>query len=372
MLNKIKRIDVPILMILLVFMGMSTAVIYSATQGTSFAGIHINNIVTFAVLFVPLILVALFDYRIIVQHLSYILYGVGILLLLFVVFKGMNINGSQRWIDLKVMAFQPSELMKLFIILVLSKWLKTRNGHSLRLTNDLLPLGALVAVPFFIVLQQPDLGTSIVFLAIFIGMMWIGNIEWKHLIAGLSAVAVVVASVTALYFYNFALFSKIVKPHQLHRIQTFLDPTLDANNSWHVLNSIKAISFGQLMGEGFRHGRMVQGGFIPYDYADSIFVVIGEEFGFLGASALFMLYFILIYRMIRIAVDTRDDEGKYLIVGVISMFTLQIFENVAMHTGLMPLTGIALPFVSYGGSSLLTNMLAIGFVLSVKIHEEPL
>lgn len=114
---------------------------------------------------------------------------------------------------------------------------------------------------------------------------------------------------------------------------------------------------------------MVQGGFIPYDYADSIFVVIGEEFGFLGSSFLLLLYFALIYRMIRIAMESENLVGSYIIVGVISMFTLQIFENIAMHIGMMPLTGIALPFVSYGGSSLLTNMISMGLVLSVQVHR---
>ncbi|WP_269432434.1 FtsW/RodA/SpoVE family cell cycle protein [Gordoniibacillus kamchatkensis] len=165
------------------------------------------------------------------------------------------------------------------------------------------------------------------------------------------------------------IFDKIVKPYQLHRIQTFLDPASDPDMSYQVVNSITAVSAGQLMGEGYLQGLLVQGGRIPYDYADSIYVVIGEEFGFVGSSLLLLLYFVLIYRMIRIVMESEDLAGSYLVTGVISMFTLQIFENIAMHTGLMPLTGIALPFVSYGGSSLLTNMISMGLVLSVKIHQ---
>lgn len=165
------------------------------------------------------------------------------------------------------------------------------------------------------------------------------------------------------------LFSKFIKPHQLGRIQTFLDPTSDPDKSWHVLNSIKAIGAGQMYGEGFGKGVFIHKGFIPYDYADSIFVVIGEEFGFMGIAILLLLYFLLIYRMIRIAMESSDMTGTYIVIGVISMLTLQIFENIAMHTGLMPLTGIALPFISYGGSSLLTYLLLIGLVLSVKKHQ---
>ncbi len=369
MLNKVKQLDLPILFILFCFMIISTVVIYSATFETSFQGLHKNNIITFLVLFVPMIGLSLLDYRAIIQHLSYILYGIGLLLLIFVMFKGMDINGSQRWLNLGVMAFQPSEIMKLFVILVLAKWLKARDGLPLRFFQDLLPLCAILSVPVFIVLQQPDLGTSIVFISIFIGMLWIGNLRIKHVLMGVALMVVVVAGIASLYFYNLTLFSKIVKPHQLHRIQTFLDPTVDPNNSWHVMNSIHAIAVGELSGEGFLRGGMIRGGFIPYDYADSIFVVIGEEFGFIGCSVLLFLYFLLIYRMIRISIETNDLEGRYMIVGITSMFTLQIFENIAMHIGLMPLTGIALPFISYGGSSLLTNMLAIGLVLSVRMHK---
>ncbi|TXK75400.1 rod shape-determining protein RodA [Paenibacillus sp. N3.4] len=358
-----------ILGILLCFMVISTMVIYSATSNTKYAGLHINNLVMFGVLFVTMLALALIDYRGIVRHFSIYLYVAGILMLLFVRFKGMTINGSTRWINLHVMQFQPSELAKIFVILLLAKFLGSRKGEYLRLIRDILPMVAIVGIPFMMVLEQPDLGTSIVFVCILIGMMWIGKIRLKHALIGICTIVAGISSITALYFVNLSLFNKIVKPHQLHRIQTFLDPTSDPDQSYHVLNSIKAVSSGELKGEGFLNGRMVHGGYIPYDYADSIYVVIGEEFGFIGSSMLLFLYFFLIYRMIRIAMSCQNLEGSYIIIGVVSMFTLQIFENIAMHTGLMPLTGIALPFVSYGGSSLLTNMLCMGLVLSVKIHD---
>lgn len=369
MLHKIKQLDVPILFILTIFLFLSTAVIYSSTHGTRYDGMHINNIIIFGVLFIPMLAISLVDYRVLIKHFSYIFYGIGILLLVYVYFKGENINGSQRWMSIGSMVLQPSEIMKIFVIMVFAKWLKSRDGESLRFFHDLLPLTALVGIPFFIVLQQPDLGTSIVFVCIFIGMLWIGNIQWKHMLGSIILAVPLISGIVFLYFYNFEIFSKIVKPHQWARIQSFIDPMADPNKSYHVDNSIHAIASGQLMGEGFLHGRLIRGGFIPYSYADSIFVVIGEEFGFIGASVLLLLYFLLIYRMILIAVQTEDLEGRYLVVGVISMLTLQIFQNIAMHIGLMPLTGIALPFVSYGGSSLMTNMLGIGLVLSVKLHK---
>ncbi|WP_312876205.1 FtsW/RodA/SpoVE family cell cycle protein [Paenibacillus alginolyticus] len=364
-----RKLDFVIIAILICFMVISTIMIYSATNNTKFAGLHVNNLVMFAAMFVPMLLLAVLDYRDIIRHLSVILYVIGILLLIFVMFKGMNINGSQRWINLHFMQFQPSELAKIFVILLLAKMLENRKGEYLRLFQDILPMIVVMGIPCLIVMNQPDLGTSIVFVCILIGMLWIGKIRIKHGLIGLFGIIGVIGSITALYFVDIPLFNKIVKPHQLHRIQTFLNPASDPNQSYHVVNSIKAVSSGELMGEGFLHGKMVQSGYIPYDYADSIYVVIGEEFGFVGSAVLLLLYFFLIYRMIRIAMTSEDLAGTYLIIGVISMFTLQIFENIAMHTGLMPLTGIALPFVSYGGSSLMTNMLSMGLVLSVCIHQ---
>jgi rod shape determining protein RodA len=371
MIYKLRKLDVSILFILGCFLVISTFVIYSATSGTRYNGLHINNLVMFSILFIPMILIAVIDYRIWVNSLAYVLYGLGIILLLYVMLKGMDINGSKRWINLKIMQFQPSELMKIFVILVIAKLLKKRDGAYLRFFRDILPIGLLVLIPIIFVFLQPDLGTSIVFVCIFIGSLWVGNVRLSHALLGVVSLSLVVALLTTLYFKDFAVFTKIIRPHQMERIQTFINPTKDPNQSYHVVNSIHAIGAGQLMGEGFKKGMYIQNGYIPYDYADSIFVVIGEEFGFIGASVLLLFYFFLIFQMINIAYDCKNLEGTYIIMGIISMLVLQIFENIAMHIGLMPLTGIALPFISYGGSSLMTDMIAVGLVLSIKIHSEP-
>lgn len=369
MKRKAAQLDFTILLIVGFFMIVSTLVIYSATTGTKYDGFHLKNLVMYLALFIPVLLIALFDYRILVSRLAYVLYGVGVLLLIMVKLIGEDINGSVRWIDLKVIQFQPSELMKIFVILVIARILNNRQGEPLRLLQEILPILGLTFIPLFFILNQPDLGTSIVFIGILIGMLWIGNVRFIHILLGLAAIAVLCALLIGLYYVDFDLFSKFIKPHQLHRIQTFLDPSGDADKSWHVLNSIMAISTGEMYGKGFLHGDYIQKGYIPYDYADSIYVVIGEEFGFLGSALLLIAYFILIYRMVLIAINSNNLSGSFISVGIISMFTLQIFENIAMHTGMMPMTGIALPFISYGGSSLLTNMLCIGIVLSIKIHQ---
>lgn len=363
------RLDVTIIVILICFMTISTLSIYSATMNTSYEGLHKNNLVMYVLLFIPLFVVAFLDYRIIVRYFSYILYGLGVGLLVFVQMQGVNLNGSTRWLNIGSIQFQPSELVKIFVILLIAKILKKRNSEPLRIIYDVVPIAIVTFLPVMFILMQPDLGTSIVYFGILLGMIWVGNIRRLHVAIGSATLAITGMSLSFLYFANNELFSKLIKPHQMSRIQAFIDPASDPDKSWHVQNSIRAIGTGEFFGKGYMQGDMIQNGFIPYDYADSIFVVIGEEFGFLGSALLLILYFLLIYRMVRIAYDSNDILGSYIVIGVISMLIIQIIENIAMHLGLMPLTGISLPFISYGGSSLLTNMVATGLVLSVKIHQ---
>lgn len=368
--NKLRDLDWTIIFIVACFALISTAVIYSATSGTRYDGLHADNLFLYMALFLPMLMISLVDYRFVVRKFSFIFYGIGIALLLYVRFFGVDLNGAQRWINLKVMMFQPSEVVKLFLIFVLAYWFGRRKGQPLRFWHDLVPALILTVLPFYLVIKQPDLGSALIFIAILIGMLWVANIRLLHVLWGGIAGAAAVASIVAVYFYNQEWFFKIIRPHQWKRIQTFLDPaSSDPDAIRHVYNSITAIGTGQMTGKGYLQGTLVQNGFIPYHYADSIFVVIGEEFGFLGSALLLLFYFVLIFRMVRIAIDCTDPVGAYIIAGIVSMLTLQIFENIAMHTGLMPLTGIALPFVSYGGSSLLTNMIAVGVVLNIKIHQ---
>lgn len=368
MLRKLQRLDGFIVFILFCFGIISTAVIYSATVDTKYAGLPTSNMLIFGVLFVSLAAAAFIDYRVLTGRMAYLLYAIGIGLLLLVLWKGDNINGSVRWIGIGSFQFQPSETAKVFTILLLAHLLAKRNGEPLRLLRDIVPICMVVIIPIVLVLKQPDLGTSLVFVSILIGMLWQGNIRMQHMIAGVSVIAGLIGTVVWLFYNRYETLEKLVKAHQLARIQTFLDPAGDPDQSWHVRNAIQAVASGQAYGQGFLQGRLVQNGFIPYSYSDSIYVVIGEEFGFIGSALLLLLYFLLIYRLVRIALESPDLSGAYIVVGVISMLVLQIFENIAMHIGLMPLTGIALPFVSYGGSSMMTTMVCIGLALSVKAH----
>lgn len=374
MRQKVQHIDYIMLAVLGCFMIISTFVIYSATTGTGLAGYHQRHLFMFLIFFIPLLGMSFIDYRILNVYVVVAFYVIGMVLLILVEFIGVEHNGAVRWLAVGsregrfYQEFQPSEVMKGIIVIVLAKLLARRNGERLEFIKDIVPAGLLVLIPFYLVYEQPDLATAIIFIVILIGMLWIAKVRMKHIVIGLIIVSVVVVSLFVLYNVNEELFLKVMKEHQLKRIQTFLEPI--AEDDWHVKNSIIAISMGGLTGKGFLEGDYVHSGFIPYDYADSIFVVVGEEFGFIGASAMLLLFFVLIYRMILVALNCENYFGKYIVIGVITMLTLQVFQNVAMHLGSMPMTGIPLPFISFGGSSLLVNMLSIGLVMSVKLHNE--
>ncbi|WP_239618408.1 FtsW/RodA/SpoVE family cell cycle protein [Cohnella mopanensis] len=366
-IRKINKLDKLTLFFCACLITIGTVAIYEATSGTKLDGLYKNNLMLFGWFCVPMLLLAFFDYRFLVGKLSYLLYGIGIISLVLVKLKGESLNGSSRWMSIGSFQFQPSELAKLFTILLVAHLLQKRAGEKLRLFKDVLPITVIVLVPFFLILKQPDLGTALVFVGILLGMLWMGNIRALYMLLLVGVVGVLVGLILWLYQANYELLTRFVHPHQLARIQTFLDPTSDPDKSWHVLNAINAVGAGGLSGGS---GYFSEHGFIPYVYSDSIYVIIGERYGFMGSAVLLMLYFLMIYRMIITIIESKRHAGRYVVVGVISMLVFQIFVNIGMHIGLLPLTGISLPFISYGGSSLLINMVAIGLVLSVKIHND--
>ncbi|MFD0713576.1 FtsW/RodA/SpoVE family cell cycle protein [Paenibacillus sp. GCM10027626] len=368
-LHKLNKVDRVTLLIVACLLAIGTVAIYGATHGTKLDGLHISNLIWIGAFSVLMLFVALFDYRLLLGRISYLLYAFGVGLLVLVQFRGEDANGAVRWLSIGSFQIQPSEMAKLFTVLLVAHLLQRRAGERLRLIQDVLPILIVFAVPMLFVVKQPDLGTALVFVGILIGMLWIGNIRAIYMMLCLGAVTLAVVAVIYLFYENLDLLSKFVKPHQLSRIETFLDPTSDPDKAWHVKNAMSAIGVGGFSGDG--DGFYSRQGYIPYAYSDSIYVVIGEFYGFLGSAVLLVLYFLLVYRMVMIAVENQGAiGGSFLVVGVISMFVFQVFVNIGMHIGLLPLTGISLPFISYGGSSLLTNMIAIGLVLSVKIHQD--
>lgn len=377
MLSKLKRFDWFIVLLLLVFVVISCFLVYSATVDVTKYGpdfykrIPKNAVVGFVVFFA----VALVDFRLMLKLAPYgYVAGIGLLGALFV--WGTEREGATGWFTLPFIGdFQPAELMKILLIISIAAYAARRKGEPLEFLRDIVPIGLIVLLPFVLVLLQPDLGNAMIFLVILLGMYWISNVKYSHALIGITAVLLVVGS----FVYLFTTYhDEIVEMagtkynHWVQRLDTFIDPESadPAKGGYHYFRSKIAIGSGGLTGDGYLKGNSVHNNFVPVAYTDGIFVVVAEEFGFIGSSALLLLYFILIYRMILISIQSTNLAGAYIIVGVVSMYVFQIFQNIGMFLGLMPLTGITLPFVSYGGTSLVINLLALGLVMSVKLHQE--
>ncbi|MFE5322426.1 FtsW/RodA/SpoVE family cell cycle protein [Paenibacillus sp. NPDC056579] len=374
--NIARKLDLMILLLLLILMTISIFCVYSATLiHPDLAGSHIRMMYFYGIGFAALFSSLFFNYKTVLRFAP-IYYAIGLGLLVFLYFKGDTINNSQGWFSLPGgLSFQPAELCKLLLILMLAFYLTKRNADTLGLFRDVLPMGIITLVPFILVLMQPDLGNSIGYVVIWAVMCWIGNLRYSHALIGLVLVAVV--SVTALYSYvehhdevKQFMASKN-KAYWLDRIDAVVLPDQASDKAtYHMKRAVMAIGSGSLLGEGYLQGSSIHSGQVPYTYSDSIFVVIAEEFGFLGSSALLMLYLLLMYRMMIIAQRLKTKSGVYIIAGISAMLLFQIFENVGMLVGLMPITGITLPFISYGGTSLLINMLSIGLVLNIYIYDD--
>lgn len=315
----------------------------------------------FAVLNIILILVMLkFDYRIL-GPLGNLLYGINLLMLIAVMFVGQSALGAQRWIQLGPITVQPSEFAKLIMIISLAHLLDSREDKMKSIWN-LLPTFAFVVVPFLLILKQPDLGTSLVFLAILFGMIFVAGIDGKLLLKIMGAGA---ACLPAFWFF--------LKDYQKSRLTVFIDPNVDPLGAgYHIIQSKIAIGSGQLFGKGLFTGTQSQLNFLPENHTDFIFAVVGEELGFIGCVAILGLYFLLLYRGIKTAQNARDKFGTLLAAGITSMMAFHLLVNVGMTIGIMPVTGIPLPFMSYGVSALTTNLVSIGILLNIQSRQQKL
>lgn len=313
----------------------------------------------FALVNVLIIFVILnFDYKILAKFAP-ALYIINLVMLLAVMFVGQSALGAQRWIQIGPISLQPSEFSKLIMIIALADLLDKKQGRLYSL-KDIIPIFLYVGIPFILVLKQPDLGTALVFMAILFGMIYIAGIRTKHLMmifgAGIAFMPI---------FWHF------LKDYQKMRLTVFMDPNVDPLGSgYHIIQSKIAIGSGMLFGKGLFAGTQSQLNFLPENHTDFIFAVIGEELGFIGAFFILVLYFILLHRGIKIAGSARDNFGTLLATGITSMMAFHVLVNVGMNAGIMPVTGIPLPFMSYGVSALTTNMVSIGVLLNIYMRRQ--
>ena len=301
-----------------------------------------------------------FDYKML-QGYGKKLYIFNLVMLLAVMLVGQSALGAQRWISIGPISIQPSEFSKLIMIVCLASVLEERVG-KLNTLDDLMPVAAYIGVPFLLVLKQPDLGTSLVFMAIFFGMVFVSGIRLK-LLFGIFGVGS--AALPILWHF--------LKDYQKMRIMVFMDPNVDPLGSgYHIIQSKIAIGSGMLFGKGLFEGTQSQLNFLPENHTDFIFAVVGEELGFIGAVCLLLLYLVVLWRGVQIAREAVDVFGRLMAVGITSMFAFHVLVNVGMTMGIMPVTGIPLPLMSYGVSSLTTNIMAIAILMNIQLRKQKL
>ncbi|MDD4776019.1 MAG: rod shape-determining protein RodA [Syntrophomonas sp.] len=319
------------------------------------------------------VVIIYFDYTLL-QHYSAYIYGTSLLLLVLVLIFGNEVRGTTGWISIGGLPpLQPAEFTKILLIIAFADFLARRKGQLNNLAQ-FLPCFAFMGLPVILILMQPDLGTALVYLVITVAMMYMAGAN-PRLLGGLILGLLGVIALWIFLHFQYGMWLPL-DDYQIKRLAVFVDPYQDGQGGrgagWNTIQSLIAIGAGGLTGSGLFNGTQVQLNFLPEHHTDFIYAVIGEELGFLGASLLLLLYAILLFRALIISSKAREINGTLIVSGVIAMWLFHIFENVGMCIGLMPVTGIPLPFVSYGGSAMLTNMIAAGLVLSINVRGKKL
>ena len=314
-----------------------------------------------------LLFVVFIDYQV-YQRWYRLLYLLNLGLLASVLIIGRSALGAQRWIDIGPLQFQPSEVAKILVILTLAHCLAKYDG---KMDNTFGLVWAMLHIlpPMLLIMLQPDLGTALVFVAIALGMIYMAGYPGLKL-AGLVGMGAAAAVLWIVAHLNWGVWIPL-EDYQLQRLLVFIDPSQDPFGSgYHIIQSRIAIGSGQMWGQGLFQGTQNQLNYLPEQQTDFIFAVVGEELGFIGGASLIALLCLLILRSLNLASRARDTYGALLIVGCVSMIGFQILVNMGMTMGIMPVTGIPLPFISYGGTSLLTNYVAVGLILNVYMRRQ--
>ena len=356
--QKVKNLDFILILCISLLSVISVLVMYSADGGEFLyhTKSHFIKLLTF---FSLMIIISFFNIKF--WHItSYLFYFIILLLLVWVSAYGIKVSGSQRWINLYFIVLQPSELMKIGIILCLAKYfhrLKIENVNSF--TSIVISL-TIILIPIILVLSQPDLGTSILIASSGLIILWLGGLKIKYFF--LSFVS---------FLISLPFIISFLKPYQKLRILTFLDPDRDPLGAgYQIIQSKIAIGSGGISGKGFLKGTQSYLEFLPEKHTDFIFTLFSEEFGFIGSLGLLLIYSIIIFRIIRIGAISRSNFAKLFCFGFAFAIFVYIVVNLSMVLGLVPIVGSPLPIMSYGGSSLLATMIGFGIVLSAKINHK--
>lgn len=361
-----EQFDWPLLLSIFAIAIVGLVNLYSATSPylemggkTGIADIYVTQVYWLVVGGLIAILVALIDYRNF-ERLAYVAYGAGLFALALVFVVASDVRGAARWIRLGSFAFQPSEFMKIGVILAIARFLSEDPKTEARSLVDLLPAGLLLAVPAGLVMAQPDFGTSIILVLTVGCMVAMARIRVRSILALVTATAIAAPLV---WHYVF-------RDYQKDRLTSFLNPEADLTGTgWHAFQSQTAIGNGGVGGSGFREGTQNQFGFLPDQFSDFPFAVFAEDWGFFGTTALLALYCFICIWAIRIASMSKDRFGAAVAIGVGAMIFWHTVFNIGMAAGVLPVVGITLPLFSYGGSSVLTILIGFGLLMNVSLRR---
>jgi rod shape determining protein RodA len=362
----LRHVDVMLLVITASLVVVGLVLLYSATAST-LRGMHVDQFarvkkqgVTAILGAIVLMLIVSFDYRFFKVYAGFIYAGMLVALVLVrIPGVGSSSAGAQRWFELGGFQISPSEFSKVALVIMLAAILSELKTAAPDL-RDVLRVTLAAAIPMALVFSQPDIGTTIALTAVVVGILVVAGTRPRHL---------ALLAVTAVILLLLAFQLNVVKSYQVARIQTFVEGGGSLTTNYNREQALIAVASGGVVGRGYLHGPETQLDFVPEQHTDFIFTVAGEEFGFFGAILVLTLYALLIWRAIRIASLSKDPFGTYVAGGIATMFAIQMFVNVGMVIGIMPITGIPLPFMSYGGSSMLVSFVGIGILESVHMRR---
>lgn len=376
-----QRIDYGIIFPVLTLCIIGIVFLYSTTvviQGESMA-MTLRQLIWYGVGISLAALMLLFDSKLLWRMTPYVYWGSIALLIgaIFIYDRDLAaVAGARRWVTIPGinMTFQVTEFVKIPFILQLSRIVTKHNNDFPKRNNvsDFRLLGKIAlytVIPLLLILNQPDLGTALVFVAVAVSITLMSGIRWRILVPLFGVTLLVAILFVIMVMYNRDFLQNVLGFHeyQFRRIDTWLNPTLDtSSSSYQITQTFKAIGSGGLFGKGFGVSEV----YVPVRESDMIMSTIAENFGFVGASAVIFTYFLLVYNMIKVVYDTRNEFYAYIATGVITMIVFHVFENIGMNIGLLPLTGIPLPFISQGGSALIGNMMGVGLLMSMRFNHQ--
>ncbi|EKE21234.1 MAG: hypothetical protein ACD_7C00304G0004 [uncultured bacterium] len=357
MLGKIFRLDWILITAVLLLLGVGLLALYSISVSEKISAGEMTffgkQLAAFAVGIIVMFVFSLVDYHNFKSH-SKIIYFLMIVVLLLVLVKGSLVRGTTGWISIGFFNFQPVEMAKVLLILSLASFI-TKSKAMLSEITRLVASFFITGVVILLVLLQPDFGSALVLMAILITMLFLSGIEWKYL-----------AVIFCLGLFSLIVIWFLLADYQKNRIINFINPENDPKGSgYNVIQSMVAVGSGGLTGKGLGHGSQSQLNFLPENHTDFIFAVIVEEFGVLGSGVVIILLVIIFYRLKKIAQIAMDNLGYLIVAGSMAMFFVQVVVNIGMNIGVMPVTGIPLIFLSYGGSSLVVSFMTIGIVNNI-------